>query len=70
MIHDFDQVCDLLVLCCLNEPLSEVALDSHMEHLFLLACQSCCLNFTLDLSEFLRSKLHHLDEFLWTKEET
>ena len=51
VIHDLNQICDLLVLCCLNEPLSEIALDGNVEHFLLFTREASCLNFLLDFEE-------------------
>ena len=68
MIHYLDQISDLLVLSSLNKPLSKVPLDSHVKHLFLLACQTCRSDFVLDFNEFLRAQLQHLSELLRAEE--
>ncbi len=63
MVHDFNQVCNVLILRCLNEPLSKVTLDCNVEHLFLIACQARSFDFLLNLEELFGAKLHHLGEF-------
>ena len=68
MIHDFDQICDLFVLACLYEPLSEVALDRHMEHFFLLTRQASCFDLLLHFNELFLAQLHHLNKFCWAEE--
>ena len=68
MIHYLDQISDLLVLSSLNKPLSKVPLDSHVKHLFLLACQTCRSDFVLYFNEFLRTQLQHLSELLRAEE--
>lgn len=68
MVHDFDQVGDLLILGRLDEPLPEIALDRHMQHLLLLARQPRRLNFLLHLDELGVAQLHHLRELLRTEE--
>ena len=68
MIHYLDQISDLLVLSSLNKPFSKVPLDSHVKHLFLLACQTCRSDFVLDFNEFLRAQLQHLSELLRAEE--
>ena len=69
VIHNFNKVSDLLVLCRLYKPLSEVALDRHMEHLLLLRAQSSRLNFLLNFEEFGLAQLHHLCELLRAQEQ-
>ncbi len=49
MVHDFNQVCNVLILRCLNEPLSKVTLDCNVKHLFLIACQARSFDFLLNL---------------------
>lgn len=53
MVHDLDQVSNMLVLCRLHEPLPEVALDGHMEHLFLVARKARSFDLLLHFEEFL-----------------
>lgn len=69
MVHNFDQVSDLLVLGRLHEPLSEVALDGNVQHFLLLASQTSHLNLLLHLEELFVSQKHHLAEFIGAKEE-
>ena len=68
VVHDFYQVCNLLVLGCLDEPLAEITLYRNVEHLFLFAGQSGCLNFLLHFNEFGMAQLHHLSKFLRAQE--
>ena len=51
VIHDFNQVSNLLVLSRLDEPLTEVALYRDVEHLLLLAGQSGRLDLLLHLNK-------------------
>jgi len=39
MVNDLYEVCDRLVLFARDEPLSEVALNSNVQHLLLIVCQ-------------------------------
>ena len=69
MIHDLDKVSYLLVLARLYKPLSEVALDRHVEHLLLLAREASSPDFLLHLNELFCPQLHHLDELGRAEEE-
>ena len=69
VIHDFNQVGNLLVLSRLDEPLTEVALYRDVEHLLLLACQSSRLDLLLHLNELCLAQLHHLSELLRAQEQ-
>lgn len=68
MVHDFDQVSDLLILRRLYKPLSKVALYCHVQHLLLLARQPCSLNLLLHLNKLGIAQLHHLSELLRAEE--
>ena len=53
VVHYFNQVSDLLVLGSLHEPLPEVALDCHVEHLLLFTREASCPNLLLHLYKLL-----------------
>ena len=69
VVHDLYQVSDLLVLACLHEPFTEIALNSDVQHLFLLARQPRRFNLLLHLEELFRPQLHHLDKLRRAKEQ-
>ena len=69
MIHNFNKVCNLLVLGRLNEPFAEVALYRDMEHFLLLASQSSRLYLLLHLDELCMAQFHHLRELLRAQEQ-
>ena len=69
VIHDFNQIGNLLVLSRLDEPLTEVALYSDVEHLLLLAGQAGRLDLLLHLNELGMAQLHHLGELLRAQEQ-
>ena len=69
VIHDFNQVGNLLVLSRLDEPLTEVALYRDVKHLLLLARQSGRLDLLLYFNELCVAQLHHLSELLRAQEQ-
>lgn len=69
VIHDFNQVGNLLVLSRLDEPLTEVALYRDVKHLLLLARQSGRLDLLLHFNELCVAQLHHLRELLRAQEQ-
>ena len=67
MLHNLNQVSNLFVIGCLDEPLPKVALYSHVHHLFLLTGQVLTFYLLLNVCKSCHSHVHHIYiRVLWT----
>ena len=69
LVDHSDKLCNRFVLTALNEPLTEVALNRHVQHLLLLWRQLRSLNLLLNLFEMLCSNHQNVDVLLRAEEE-